>query len=125
MAGRLVLASMLTVFLLLSMVGLLFAAIMYFFGGAPLPVVIAFTVLFNVLAFFVSPWVQDALLCWLYNARIYTVDEFRQIAPEISDIIEEVSREHGFRPPRIVYIPDRNPTAFTYGSTRSAARIAI
>lgn len=125
MAGRLVLASLLTVFLLLSVVGLLLAAVMYFFGGVSLPLVIAFTVFFNVVAFFLSPWVQDALMVWLYGARIYTVDEFRRIAPEISDMIEKVSREYGFQPPKIMYIPDRNPTAFTYGSTRSMARIAI
>ena len=125
MEGKLLLASALTIFFLLSVVGLVVAGALYFFGGADLLTVIAFTVLFNVVAFFVSPWVQDFLLKWLHGAKFYTVDEFKSVAPEVSEIIERVSREHGFRPPKIVYIPDKNPTAFTYGSTRSRARIAI
>ncbi|HIQ10006.1 MAG TPA: hypothetical protein EYH23_00600 [Euryarchaeota archaeon] len=125
MEGKLLLASALTIFFLLSVVGLVVAGALYFFGGADILTVIAFTVLFNVVAFFVSPWVQDFLLKWLHGAKFYTVDEFKSVAPEISEIIERVSREYGFKPPKIVYIPDKNPTAFTYGSTRSRARIAI
>jgi len=74
------------------------AAIMYFFGGASIYTVVAFTILFNVVLFFISPWIQDWLMRWLYKAKFYTVEDFRKVAPEISEIIESVSSEYRTAP---------------------------
>jgi Zn-dependent protease with chaperone function len=40
-------------------------------------------------------------------------------------LIHQVAQDYRFSPPRIGLIPDRNPTAFTYGLLRSNARIVV
>ncbi len=40
-------------------------------------------------------------------------------------LIHQVADEYRFKAPRIGFIPDRNPTAFTYGLLRSNARIVV
>ena len=40
-------------------------------------------------------------------------------------IVHDVAREYGFKAPSVGIIPDRNPTAFTYGFLRSNARIVL
>jgi Zn-dependent protease with chaperone function len=44
---------------------------------------------------------------------------------EVFDIIKEVSTQYKFKFPKVGIIPDKNPTAFTYGSARYNARIVL
>jgi Zn-dependent protease with chaperone function len=43
----------------------------------------------------------------------------------VHQLIHQVAGEYRFKAPRIGFIPDRNPTAFTYGLLRSNARIVV
>src|ERR1700687_5575976 len=43
----------------------------------------------------------------------------------VHQLIHQVADEYRFAAPRIGFIPDRNPTAFTYGLLRSNARIVV
>jgi Zn-dependent protease with chaperone function len=45
--------------------------------------------------------------------------------PHVRAIIHDVAKEYGFTAPSVGIIPDRNPTAFTYGLLRSNARIIL
>jgi Zn-dependent protease with chaperone function len=49
----------------------------------------------------------------------------KQRSPGVHQLIHQVADEYRFKAPRIGFIPDRNPTAFTYGPLRSNARIVV
>jgi Zn-dependent protease with chaperone function len=49
----------------------------------------------------------------------------KQRYPGIHQLIHDVARDYNFSAPSIGLIPDRNPTAFTYGLLRSNARIVV
>jgi Zn-dependent protease with chaperone function len=49
----------------------------------------------------------------------------KQRYPGVHQLIHQVADEYRFKAPRIGFIPDRNPTAFTYGLLRSNARIVV
>ena len=49
----------------------------------------------------------------------------KQRYASVHQLIHQVADEYRFKAPRIGFIPDRNPTAFTYGLLRSNARIVV
>ncbi len=52
-------------------------------------------------------------------------DTLKARYPHVHAIIHDVARERGLKAPSVGIIPDRNPTAFTYGLFRSSARIVL
>jgi hypothetical protein len=63
----------------------------------------------------VSPWLSDLTLR-LFN-KLEFLDEatVKQRYPGVHQLVHQVADEYRFAVPRIGFIPDRNPTAFTYG----------
>ena len=119
---RLVWASALTIFLLLSFTGLLVGIALYLTGSLTSTTLIAFVLVFNAVSFFLSPIIQDIILRRVYNAREASIEE---LPTEAKNVILSVAEEYNFKPPRIFIIPDRVPTAFTYGTFRSSARLVL
>jgi Zn-dependent protease with chaperone function len=52
-------------------------------------------------------------------------ERFRERSPASMAVVDEVTEEYGYEAPKLGIIPDRNPTAFTYGSGRYNARIVV
>jgi Zn-dependent protease with chaperone function len=64
-------------------------------------------------------------LRWFNKLEFLDDAAVRQRYPAVHQLIHQVAQDYGFSPPRIGFIADRNPTAFTYGLLRSNARIVV
>jgi Zn-dependent protease with chaperone function len=118
-------ATLLTLGLLFSFLLAVVLGLMLYVGIVSLPVAIAVVVIVNVVTLLVSPWINDLIYRWLYDLRWVTPAEFRRRTPASIDVVEEVTGEYDYETPKLGIIPDRNPTAFTYGSGRYNARIVV
>ena len=91
-------------------------------------VLLDFPVLYGVLAsiivliiqFLISPFITDLSMRWFYKAK------FDIELPEyLKNYIKEVCTKENMKMPKIGYIDDGAPNAFTYGHTKNDARIVI
>lgn len=127
--GNLALASTVTICLMSGMVLVLGLAIVFIVGSdnpvTGLGIAIAITVLFNVAAFFLSPFLMDLTQNWLYKTRWVELAEIENLSPETIRVIRRVCQQKKIKTPRLGIIEDENPTAFTYGSLPNSARLVV
>jgi Zn-dependent protease with chaperone function len=90
-----------------------------------LPTAIAITIVINAVIWFVSPWFSDLSLRWFNGVTFLEDADLRSSHPSVHQLIHAVADQYGFKAPWVGIIPDRNPTAFTYGRLRNKARIII
>ena len=83
------------------------------------------TVIINLMIWLISPWLSDLTLRWFNSLEFLDDTTVKQRYPSVHQLIHQVADEYRFTAPRIGFIPDRNPTAFTYGLLRSNARIVV
>ena len=122
---RLFFASLLTFGLLIAMVfGLVMAALVSS-GEVNLGFAIGLTVVINLVIWLISPWLSDLTLRWFNKLEFLDDATVKRRYPGVHQLIHQVADEYRFKAPRIGFIPDRNPTAFTYGLLRSNARIVV
>jgi Zn-dependent protease with chaperone function len=105
-------------------VGLVLAA-MVAAGEVNFTVAIGLTVVINLLIWLLSPWLSDLTLRWFNKLEFLDDATVRQRYPGVHQLIHQVADDYRFTAPTIGFIPDRNPTAFTYGLLRSNARIVV
>ncbi len=123
--ARLFFASLVTVGLLLTMVVGVVLAAMVAAGRVDLSLAIALTIVLNLVVWLISPWISDLSFRW-FNKLVFLDDaEVRQRYPGVHTLIHAVADDYKFSAPSIGVIPDRNPTAFTYGLMRGNARIVV
>ncbi len=123
MKARLMLASLFTLGVLLGFVGTIFLLLLYF-GGVLNPVaLVALTVLFNAIAWLVSPLIQDLVLRWFYSCEAVEWAEFQRRWPKLSATIQQVCARHNIAVPKMRLIDDGNPTAYCFGSASWNARL--
>lgn len=127
--GNLALASAITLSLLGGMVLVLVLATVLILDsenpGMGLIISIAITLIFNVAAFFISPWLMDLTQKWLYQTHWISLGDLADRSPETAKIIRKVCGEKNLKHPRLGIINDQNPTAFTYGSLPNSARLVV
>jgi len=123
--ARLLFASLITFGILVGMVIGVVLAAMVSMGEVNLTVAIALTVVINLLIWLISPWLSDLTLRWFNQLEFLDDATVRQRYPGVHQLIHQVADEYRFTAPSIGFIPDRNPTAFTYGLLRSNARIVV
>ena len=122
---RLFFASTITLGLLIAMVfGLVMGALVSA-GEVNLGLAIGLTVIVNLIIWLISPWLSDLTLRWFNSLEFLDDAMVKQRYPGVHQLIHQVADEYRFKAPRIGFIPDRNPTAFTYGLLRSNARIVV
>lgn len=122
---RRTLATVLTLGLLSGMLFALIVALMLIAGVVEFGLAVVLVVLFNLVMLLVSPTINDLVYRWLYDLEWVDLAEVRERSPESAAVIEEVTDDYGYSQPKLGVIPDRNPTAFTYGSGRFNARIVV
>ena len=116
-------ASLLTLGVLSGFVLAIILAIAYVMGDVSWQAVIITIILYNVLAWLISPYINDLIYRWLYRVTFY---EFHQIKNErYAKFVKRICDRHGIPFPKIGIIKDQNPTAFTYGSGAFNARIVF
>src|SRR3989344_3032441 len=86
---------------------------------------IGLTIGINFIFWLIGPTFSDLINKWFYKVKFVSKEEVTQQHPEVAQIIEQVSTQYKFKFPKIGIIPDKNPTAFTYGSARFNARIVL
>ncbi|MEB3156934.1 MAG: M48 family metalloprotease [Cyanobacteriota bacterium] len=128
-AGSLALASTVTLSLIGGMVLVLSLATVFILNSEDprggLVLALGITVLFNLLMFFLSPWLMDLSQKFLYRTQWTDLESLRQRSPETATVIERICTQKGLKQPRLGLIDDQNPTAFTYGSLPNTARIVV
>ncbi|HEY9617591.1 MAG TPA: zinc metalloprotease HtpX, partial [Microcoleaceae cyanobacterium] len=128
-AASLSLASGITLSLLGGMILVLAVSLLLIVGNENptegLIIGIAITIVFNLLVFFLSPWIMDLVQGWLYGTRWTTLSEIQRYSPEAAKVIREVCQQKKLQEPRLGIIEDQNPTAFTYGSLPNSARLVV
>ncbi len=123
--ARLYFASLVTIGLLLGMVAGVALAAMVAAGQVDLPVAITLTIVINGVIWLVSPWITDFSLRWFNKLAWLDDATVKARYPAVHQMVHAVAGEYGFSAPSIGIIPDRNPTAFTYGLLRGNARIVL
>jgi len=88
-------------------------------------VVLAATVLINVLMWLLSPLLMDLMQRWFYKSRIVSIDEIRSNKPRVAALVEGICQKYGIRVPTLRILDDMNPTAFCYGSTANRSRLVV
>ncbi|AFZ06013.1 peptidase M48 Ste24p [Oscillatoria nigro-viridis PCC 7112] len=126
---NLVLASGVTISLLFGMVlALSLASVLILNSPDPvagLAIALPITLIFNVGAFFLSPYLMDLTQNWLYNTRWVSLAEIESLSPETAKVIQKVCKQKKLSSVRLGIIDDQNPTAFTYGSFPNSARLVV
>ncbi len=128
-AGNLALASAITMSLIGGMVLVLVLSLVFILDsenpGAGFIIAVVITLIFNVAAFFISPWLMDLSQKWLYQTRWVSIADIAQQSPETAEVIKRVCVDKQLKQPRLGIIDDQNPTAFTYGSLPNSARLIV
>ncbi|HEY8248427.1 MAG TPA: zinc metalloprotease HtpX [Hyphomicrobium sp.] len=123
--AQLFFASFVTVGLLLGMVCGVILAVLVYTDNVNLGFAITLTIIINAVIWLISPWISDLSLRW-FNKMVFLDDaEAKTRFPRVHALVHDVAGQYGFSAPRLGIIPDRNPTAFTYGLLRSNARIVV
>ncbi|MDZ8138658.1 MAG: zinc metalloprotease HtpX [Nostoc sp. DedQUE04] len=127
--GSLALASGVTMTLLFGMVLALGLSLVFILGSdnplQGLAIAIGITLVFNIAAFFISPFIMDLTQGWLYQTRWVELAEVETLSPETAKVIRQVCEQKKLKTPRLGIIDDQNPTAFTYGSLPNSARLVV
>ena len=127
--GNLALASAITLTLIGGMVLVLVLTLVFILGsenpGTGLAISVVITLIFNLAAFFISPWLMDLSQRWLYQTRWVSLAEVADLSPETAEVIKRVCANKKLKQPRLGIIKDQNPTAFTYGSLPNSARLVV
>ena len=107
---------------LVTLYGLLGAIIILAFilAGGSVLVGIGVSLVVLVLQFFISPWLTDLSMKWIYRAQ------FGEAIPDyLRTFIEAECQKHNVKYPKIAIIHDGAPNAFTYGRTKKDARLVL
>lgn len=127
--GSLALASTVTMSLLFGMVFALGLVLVLIAGSEDplkgLAIALAITLIFNIAAFFLSPFLMDLTQSWLYQTRWVELADIENRSPETARVIRRVCQQKNLKTPRLGIIDDQNPTAFTYGSLPNSARLIV
>jgi Zn-dependent protease with chaperone function len=125
---NLTLATAATIVLLVGIVAVLYLALLFIRGEAPLSKLteaIIVSLVFNAAVFFLSPSIMDKIQEAIYQTRWVTLAEIEKRSPEAAEVIKRVCQQKNLNWPRLGIIEDRHPTAFTYGLFPDQARIVI
>ena len=126
---NLVLASGVTITMLFGMVlALSLASVLILNSPDPvagLSIALPITLIFNIAAFFLSPYLMDLTQNWLYHTRWVSLAEIKSLSPETAKVIQKVCKQKKLSSVRLGIIDDQNPTAFTYGSLPNSARLVV
>ena len=123
--GRLLFASLFTLGLLVSFVFGIIVLIMLYTDVINIWLAISLTIGINFLLWLIGPFISDFINAMFHGVRFLSKEELMQEHPEVAQIIEQVSTQYKFKFPKVGIIPDKNPTAFTYGSARFNSRIIL
>ena len=99
---------------------ILFLLAIFTFMGISLSYLLLGSIIFLAIQFLIAPYITDWIMRVLYKAN------FNMSMPDyLVAFINDVCRQHNMKYPKIGYIDDGAPNAFTYGRTKNDARIIL
>src|SRR3989338_10483518 len=119
------LASTVTLGTIFGFIFIVVALAMQFSSGFDLYTVIGFTVAINVFLWLVTPFFTDLMYRWLYKTQQMELSDLEKKSKSLAQFIKKVCDKHGIGIPRLRYIIDDNPTAFSFGSGAFNARLCF
>ena len=111
--------SLLTLTCMYGLLGAIIILVTIVAGGQAL-LGIGISIVVMIVQFLIAPFITDLSMRWFYKAKF---DE--QIPDYLANFIKEECTKHKMKYPKIGIIHDGAPNAFTYGRTKSDARIVI
>jgi Zn-dependent protease with chaperone function len=128
-AANLAMASSVTISLLFGMILALCLSLLFISGHKNptlgLAIAVTITLTWNLLVFFLAPYFMDWILGNFGSTRWTAMSEIDRLSPETGRILREICQKKNIPEPRLGIIEDDNPTAFTYGSLPSNARLVV
>ncbi len=119
MKSKLLVTSMSTIVGLYGVL-IIFLMIVFHFAGISLSYLMIGSIIFLIIQFLIAPYITDFIMKILYKA------DFNLNMPDyLVEFINRVCQEHNMKYPKIGYINDGAPNAFTYGRTKNDARIVL
>ncbi len=88
--------------------------------GVPLVTSLIVSAVILLIQFLISPFLTDLTQRWFYKTRFGA-----EVPVYLQEFIEEVCRDQHMKYPKIGFIDDGAPNAFTYGHTKNNARIVL
>lgn len=102
--------------------GILAAIVILIFILTGVPVIygILISIIILIIQFLISPLITDISMKWFYKAKFdYDMPDY------LKNFVDEVCKKHNMKYPKMGYIDDGAPNAFTYGHTKNDARIVL
>lgn len=119
MKRKLILTSMTTITCLYGVL-ILFLLVVFNIIGLSLDYLLLISVLVLFIQFLIAPVLMDLTMKWFYGVR------FDVNMPDyLKEYLEQICFENNMKYPKIGYIKDGSPNAFTYGRTKNDARIIL
>lgn len=125
MRNKLILASTITLGILLSFVFFIFYLIAFWARIINVGFLVGLTILTNFILWLVSPSITDWIQKAFYKVRWVSFEEFSEMHGGVADFIRVVCEKNNIKIPRLRIIDDANPTAFCYGSYPNNARVVV
>ena len=73
-----------------------------------------------IIQFLIAPWLTDLTMKWFYKVKFgYEIPEY------LNKFIDEICNKYKMKKPKIGFIDDGSPNAFTYGRTKNDARVVF
>ncbi|MFN6069678.1 MAG: M48 family metalloprotease, partial [Pseudanabaena sp.] len=95
------------------------------FTNAWLTTISIVTFVVSILLFFMSPWIIDITQKQYHRIQWITLADLDEKSPEAVEIIENFCEKYNIFVPRLGWIEDDAPVAFTYGVISNSARIVV
>lgn len=119
-------ASIITLGILSGFVFTILASAAYLLGDINAPFLIGMTIVFNFLMWIIGPIITDFMMRIFYKIKFYSLNELASVHPETASYLKIICQKNKTKhPKKIGIIDDDNPTAFTYGSLPSNARLVF
>ncbi|MFN9762066.1 MAG: M48 family metalloprotease [Pseudanabaena sp.] len=96
-----------------------------YFSDAWVKITAIVSVVFSVLLFFMSPWIIDITQKQYHRIQWITLADLDEKSPEAVEIIENFCEKYNIFVPRLGWIEDDAPVAFTYGVISNSTRIVV
>jgi|GEM_PF-610545 len=125
MRARLFIASLWTLSLLFGMLAAVVLLFLYTQGVVDVWLVLAMTIVLNFLAWLFSPRITDWMQKVFYKATYFDQASFTQAYPQYAAFISETTQKNKTPFPKIGFINDDNPTAYSYGSGKWNSRVVF
>ena len=78
------------------------------------------SIIIIIIQFLISPFITDLTMKWFYKVKWHY-----EVPSYLKEFIEEVCNKKHMKYPKIGFIDDGAPNAFTYGHTKNDARVVI